>query len=395
MPVNCPVCDSIEILPFLHRADVPVHQNMLFRRQTDAVAARRGRLELAVCCRCGFVFNQAFDQTQMAYSADYDNTQTCSPCFASYVDKLVAHLLSEARLRNKRIIEVGCGKGYFLQKLVEDERTGNTGYGFDPSYVGPEVQRDGRLIVRNCFFTSEEADTPADAIVCRHVIEHLPDPIALLELMRRPLSRTAEPLVVLETPCVEWILRNQVIWDFYYEHCSYFAADSLATAVQRVGFKPQTVRHVFGEQYLWLEATIGTSPRLQRSTPPEEIVSLCKTFAATEKTYIQKWRTKLREVARAGPVALWGGGAKGVTLANLADPDRKLFVCVVDLNRRKQGCFLPGTGHPIIDYRDLRSFQVKNVVQMNPNYATENLELLHKAGLKVTLIDPADWREIR
>jgi len=90
-----------------------------------------------------------------------------------------------------------------------------------------------------------------------------------------------------------------------------------------------------------------------------------------------------------------GGGAKGVTLANLIDPERELVACVVDLNPQKQGGFLPGTGHPIVNYLDLPLFQVKSAIQMNPNYAAENLALLHEAQLEVTLIDPINWRVIQ
>jgi len=38
---------------------------------------------------------------------------------------------------------------------------------------------------------------------------------------------------------------------------------------------------------------------------------------------------------------------------------------------------------------------VKSAIQMNPNYAAENLALLHEAQLEVTLIDPINWRVIQ
>ncbi|MBN1505729.1 MAG: methyltransferase domain-containing protein [Sedimentisphaerales bacterium] len=392
---HCPICELADVVSFLHRENMPVFQNMLFRRQSDATNAKRGSLALAVCSRCGFVFNAAFDQTKMDYNADYDNTQTCSPHFASYVDERAAHLLSERRLHHRRIVEVGCGKGYFLRKLVEDERAGNVGYGYDPSYVGPEVDLGGRLNFQKCLYTAETADIHADTVVCRHVIEHLPDPVALLQLMSRTLSGATEPLVALETPCVGWILRNRVVWDFYHEHCSYFAAGSLGIAAERAGLQPQSLRHVFGDQYLWLEATPASHAPVRPLGSGDEMVSLCRAFAAVEASYVQNWRTKLAELTRVGAVALWGAGAKGVTLANLVDPDRELVACVVDLNPRKQGCFLPGTGHPIVDYKAIPALQVKIAIPMNPNYVAENMRLVREAGLDLAMIDPADWRQIR
>jgi len=392
--VNCPVCNSTELSLFLRRARVPVHQNMVFREQRAAVTIERGNLELAVCSECGFVFNTAFEPAKVRYGPDYDNTQVCSPFFENYVDALVTYLLTEKGLHDSTIVEVGCGKGYFLRKLVEDEKANNTGYGFDPSYVGPEVDCGGRLHFEKRFYDSASASIPADVVICRHVIEHVPRPIPLLRSIRQALAHAAAPKVFFETPCVEWILRNQVVWDFFYEHCSYFSADSLSVAMQQAGFQVQNVQHVFGDQYLWLEATIGTNTPGGKPTRASEVAVLCQNFGTMESDLVIQWRANLRELTESGPVALWGG-AKGVTLANLVDPERELVACVVDLNPQKQGGFLPGTGHPIVNYLDLPLFQVKSAIQMNPNYAAENLALLHEAQLEVTLIDPINWRVIQ
>lgn len=91
-----------------------------------------------------------------------------------------------------------------------------------------------------------------------------------------------------------------------------------------------------------------------------------------------------------GGVALWGAGAKGVTLANLIDPERHWIACVVDLNPQKQGHFIPGTGHPIVGYQDMMRYRVKTAILMNPNYLQENLVLLEGGHLDIQLIDLMD-----
>jgi len=96
----------------------------------------RGELALAVCPACGFVFNSEFDVSKLAYGADYDNTQSHSPYFGKYLTELAEHLVQERNVRNSRIVEVGCGTGAFLRLLVENSTFGNTGVGFDPSYIG-------------------------------------------------------------------------------------------------------------------------------------------------------------------------------------------------------------------------------------------------------------------
>jgi hypothetical protein len=64
----------------------------------------------------------------------------------------------------------------------------------------------------------------------------------------------------------------------------------------------------------------------------------------------------------------------------------ELIDCVIDVNPRKQGCFIPGTGHPIVAPADLRDRDIRTAVLMNPNYRGENESLLHGLGLEVTLI---------
>ncbi len=358
---------------------VPVNQHLVMR---DAEAARHvphGTLDLAVCEQCGFVFNCAFDPGLIAYDERYNNAQTFSPLFDDYVSALARFLVEEKGVRNSRIVEVGCGNGLFLRRLVMMD-AGNSGYGFDTSYTGPETDLDGRLRFERRFYGPECADIPADIVVCRHVIEHVPDPVGLLRAVRQALRHSPHARVFFETPDVTWILRNQVIWDLFYEHCSLFMPDSLTTAFEQAGFVVERVRPVFGDQYLWLEATVGGDER-PIHMQPEPIPTLAHLFTVSEAALRQEWEANIRDLAHGGKVALWGAGAKGVTLANLIDREQGVIDCVVDLNPAKQGGYVPGTGHPIIDYREIPQRGVQTAVVMNPNYTEEIVALLRDAGI--------------
>ena len=45
-----------------------------------------------------------------------------------------------------------------------------------------------------------------EAVTLSHVIEHVPEPVALLRGIRRSLAGTPRARLFFETPCVEWIL---------------------------------------------------------------------------------------------------------------------------------------------------------------------------------------------
>lgn len=382
----CPVCQSNLTTAFLFRGQVPIHQNLVVKDFQSACSKPRGNLDLTVCEECGFIFNRAFTAKQIMYGEDYDNTQSHSPSFEEYLDSLVRHMVLEQGVQNCQIVEVGCGKGLFLRKLVEFNGANNTGYGFDPSYVGEEILLDGRLRFERRYYDSDCADVPADVIVCRHVIEHVPAPLDLLRNLKKALINSPRARVFFETPCVEWILSNQVVWDFFYEHCSYFTVQSLTTAFQLAGFEVEHVQHIFGGQYLWLEATASLShePRVTKTT--HSIPALAQAFARKENELKELWGSRVKQLATREIIALWGAGAKGVTFANLIDPDRRWIDCVIDLNPEKQGHFIPGTGHPIVSYRELARRGVTTAILMNPNYQDECLGLLQESGQNVRLL---------
>jgi hypothetical protein len=127
---QCPLCESRRLTRFLRRKQVPVHQNLVVGSEDAARSVARGELDLAVCEDCGFIFNRAFDLARLAYGEDYDNTQSCSAYFDAYLDGLVEDMVGQHAVRNSRIIEVGCGKGQFLRKLVSFPGANNKGFGF-------------------------------------------------------------------------------------------------------------------------------------------------------------------------------------------------------------------------------------------------------------------------
>ena len=291
-------------------------------------------------------------------------------------------------MRGARIVEVGCGDGSFLKRLVGAD-AGNTGTGFDLGYRGPAEDLGGRARFVREQFGPESAAGAADVVVCRHVIEHVPDPVALLRSVGRaaPGARS-----FFETPDVEWIVRRRAVWDLFYEHCSYFSAGSLAAAFEAAGFRVVEVRRVFRGQYLWVEAEAahgagGLPPARGAGSLP----ALAEEFGAADRLLVSRWRSQVERLAAAGGVALWGAGAKGVTFANLVDPDRRLIDCLVDIYPVKQGKYVPGTGHPIAAPAQLAGRKVQAVLLMNPNYYGEVAAALSATGSEAELIDLTEW----
>lgn len=350
----------------------------------DAAAARaatRGDLELRACPTCGFLWNAAFCPGLLSYGPDYENTQTASPSFDSYVDTLVDTLVADG-VTGREVIEVGCGKGHFLERLCE--RGGNRGTGFDPSYVGPDETQGGRVRYVRSFYGGARSETPVDIIVCRHVIEHVPDPVGFLVEIRAALEASPEATVYLETPDLLWILAGTVIWDFFYEHCSYFTPVSLRNAFRRARFRPLGVDRVFEGQYLWARARPAQEEEANEP-PPADLAEQLSRYAREEARQLGIWRSAMEQLAKVGRLAVWGAGAKGVTFVNLLDGGVTHVDCLVDVNPAKEGRYAPGTGHPIVGPARLGPRGIRNAILMNPNYFEETNRMVSTLGLSLRL----------
>jgi hypothetical protein len=171
--------------------------------------------------------------------------------------------------------------------------------------------------------------------------------------------------------------------------------ESLSHAFARSGFHVIDARHVFGGQYLWLEATaVRAEEPASFSTQSDEQLENSTAVAARASNYgrsvqrlVNRWRAMVEQLAADGGTCIWGAGAKGVTFANLVDPGGTLIDCVVDLNQSKQGGFLPGTGHRIISPERIASRTVGTAIVLNPNYAAEIRCMLESIAPNVRLVN--------
>ena len=83
-------------------------------------------------------------------------------------------------------------------------------------------------------------------------------------------------------------------------------------------------------------------------------------------------------------MVIWGGGARGVTFLNLVDTEGAIRYAV-DVNPRKAGAFVAGTGQQFVLPSVLTSYKPDVVVLMNPIYQQEVSAMLRDLGLRPEL----------
>ena len=133
---------------------------------------------------------------------------------------------------------------------------------------------------------------------------------------------------------------------------------SLARAFERTGFDVCDMGKAFGGQFLWIEA-VPTQPAgdLSPTVVSGSVASLSADVAAFASKYRRKtedWRRLLSQYAQAARrVVVWGTGSKGVTFLNILQAQAAIEYAV-DINPRKHGMYVAGTGQEIVPPELLR-----------------------------------------
>lgn len=369
--LSCPSCGAAGLEAFYEVPSVPVNSCILMSSREEALSYPRGHLRLAHCPACGFVTNTRFDES-LEYSSRYEETQAYSSTFNAFSRRLAQDLVTRHRVRGKTVLEIGCGKGEFLVQLCELGQ--NRGIGIDPGYRPERTQTGATVEFVRDFYTTKHAHLQADAIVCRHTLEHIARPRELVRAIRRQIGDRKDVLVFFEIPDVLRVLQEGAFWDLYHEHCSYFTPGSLARLFRAEGFDVVDLELGFADQYVLLVARPSDGPTEARLPLEQDLAATRDAvhgFREVCARQLEGFRDLLGGAATRGERAvLWGSGSKGVAFLTTLGPDAPVE-CVVDINPHRQGKFMPGTGHPIVAPDGLVDVRPDHVVVMNPIYVQE------------------------
>lgn len=378
---KCPSCGSERIDGFFTINNAPIFSLVTVKSKEEALAVPRKNIELGFCGQCGFIFNRLFDTSIDYFTGGYEDQQAFSKTFMEYLKRISEGLIEKYDLRGKTLIEIGCGKGDFLNQLVQIN--GGKGIGIDPAYEAGR-QSNPKLTFYKEFYSLEHGKIPADLICCRHTLEHIHQTEEFLQLIRDSLGERTDTVIFFEIPQIKRILEIRAFWDIYYEHCSYFSPGSLARVFRKTGYEILDLRLDYNGQYLLIEAR----PSLKKSDKTfeieesvEQLEALVMEFKEKIKEELLGWRqtlVKLKE--RNSKTVVWGGGSKSVGfLVNFADLD--LIQYVVDVNPHMEGNYIPGIGKMYVQPKFLKEYRPDAVIIMNGIYKDEITKSLHEMDL--------------
>jgi len=337
----------------------PVLQNRVYDSQFEAIHCPVGDISLVQDSQTGLIYNEKFNKNNVIYDENYQNEQAVSKQFQKHLKDVLK--IIERNMTGLKLVEIGCGKGYFLELLLSK---GFNIIGFDPAYQGtnPRIQRK---------YFPKVNKLNVQGIILRHILEHISDPLLFLNQLKNSCSQNS--LIYIEVPCFNWICQHRAWYDIYYEHVNYFRISDF----YRIFSTIIESGHIFGGQYLYIVAKLSSLNIV--ISGDYELVSFPKDF--TQKIDSITLSSKQE-------MTIWGGGSRGVIFSLMMKRAGKIVKNIIDINSAKQGKYLPGSGIIVKSPAEiLPNLQCGDPIYvMNSNYLSE-IKLMSKNKFKYICIE--------
>ncbi len=220
------------------------------------VHLRRGPYTLLRCGGCGLISTTPVlsEKELAALYEDYYSEGNADRFQLSLAERFMRffrnrraariHRTLRGKAGNGRVLDIGCGRGYTLQRL---QQLGHPVYGTQVSLSAARFARE-QLGLKNVFhgdlLQAGYPDGFFDFISIVHVVEHLADPLKQLKEARRVLAPGG--LITVELPnagslSARWLKTDWLAYDLP-RHRFHFTPASLELLAEKAGLKIEQIR---------------------------------------------------------------------------------------------------------------------------------------------------------
>ncbi|WP_417511924.1 class I SAM-dependent methyltransferase [Methylophaga sp.] len=270
------------------------------------------------------------------------------------------HWVSKYGLAAKKVLEVGCGRGEYMEIM---KQTGVDLYGLEFGDASVEFCRKRNLSVEKGFVDHgvQLKNKPFDAFYILNFLEHMPDISSNLRTIAMNLADEALGLV--EVPNFEMILKENMFSEVITDHLFYFTESSLRNTMELNGFEVITSQKVWSDYILSME--VRKRPKLDLSGFRSSQVQLTQEL----NEFIDQFPEKT--------VAVWGAGHQSLAILAMARLEKKLAF-VIDSAEFKQNKYTPASHIPIYPPKILKNSSVEAVIIIAGGFSDEITKIIRR-----------------
>ena len=320
----------------------------------DTLATDRGEdLELVQCMNCGLV---QFKCQPVSYYKDVIRSGGTTTTMRDLRTAQYKAFIDFFSLSGKKIIEIGTGRGDFLQFLN----------GFNVEFCGIEnnaefveqAKRKGLNVFKG--FVDETLgvlpQAPYDAFLSFNFLEHQPDPNGMLQAIYCNLTDDGCGLVTV--PSFEYIVENNGYYELIKDHIAYYTFDTLTLLFNNNGFdvlKKEVVNR----------DTLSIYVRKRKKINAEALLNNTVELNRSVNDLVGKYKH----------IAIWGASHQGFTLAATSELNGRVDY-IIDSAKFKQGKYSPASHIKIVSADYYFEHPVEAILIIAPGYTDEIYKII-------------------
>lgn len=306
------------------------------------------------------------------------------------------------RLANKKILDIGCNDGSLLSMF---KGKGAITYGIEPTNAAAEARSKHHNVIQK-YFDEDIAKSfvkshgKPDVITFTNVfahIENLGDVLAALDILMHDTTH-----LVIENHYLGAVLEHNQFDTFYHEHPRTYSYTSFKYIAKSLN--AQIVALEFPKRYggnirVFISRTLASVGRavaevevLQRESSFYEDFSRLPVNLATWRT--RKRKELLKEIEKHGRLrAKAFPGRAAIILELLMLTEEHIIAVYEQPNSPKVGCYVPGTGIPIVSDEELDVSDPAPIVNLAWHIHNEISSYLKKTGFQGSVLPIIEKRD--
>jgi len=314
-------------------------------------------LEIFQCLHCGLVQHNL---QPVPYYKEVIRAVAFSNEMSAFRKIQLHEWIQVNQLQHRKILEVGCGRGEYIDLLVSAGAAYVAGLEYAQNSVDA-ARRKGSKIYQGYLDSDFElpSDFKFDAFTIFSFLEHWPDPNQGLKLIHSILSEEAVGLV--EVPNFELILKKGLYSEFTTDHIFYFDKKSFTFLLEKNGFE------VISIETIWYDYILSAKVRKRLFLNVANFLNIENKIRSQLRAFIDKQGKNT--------VAIWGAGHQALAVIAMAKVANHIKY-IVDSASFKQGKYTPGSHLPIVSPDHLISYPTEAVIVMAAGYSNEVVRIL-------------------